>query len=316
MIEKSSKIYVAGHAGLAGSAMVRLLQNEGYTNLVYRTHSELDLTVQKDVEVFFEKERPDVVILFAAKVGGVYANKTYPADFILQNLQIETNVIGSALKYSTETLMFVASGTIYPRDAKHPLCEDTLLTGPFEPVNEPYALAKVTGIKLCDYISKQYSKTYFTVVPCNLYGMGDSYDPLHSHVVPSLIRKFHDAKINGSQEVVVWGTGKPIREFMDSDDLADGCLFLLRHPEFCKGQINVGSSEYTSIGDLVKVIADVVGFQGAIRFDTEMPDGAPIITMDSSLVRSFGWAPKTSLKEGLIKAYADYRNRAGTDTKE
>lgn len=304
MIAKDAKIYVAGHNGLAGSAMVKVLRENGYNNLVFRTHDELDLTNQRDVDLFFEKERPDIVILFAAKVGGVYANKTYPADFLSINLSIQSNVIGASVKNNVKKLLFIASGVVYPRDAKHPLSEDSLLTGPFEPVNEPYAIAKVAGLKMCQYIKKQYGLDYSTVIPCNLYGPNDKFEGKNTHVIPATINKIHDSMVN-DKPVVVWGTGKPIREFMYSDDLADACLFLLNQNDL-PSHINVGSGEYLSINEMTKTIADVMGFEGEIVNDTSMPDGAPIITLDSTLINKMGWKAKISFREGIERTCSTF----------
>jgi GDP-L-fucose synthase len=314
-MDKSSKIYIAGHTGLVGSAILRGLQSQGYSNFIPRTHKELDLEIQKDVNEFFEKERPEYVFLAAAKVGGIYANSTYPADFIYNNLIIETNVIHAAYKYGVKKLLFLGSSCIYPRLAPQPMKEEHLLSGPLEPTNEPYAIAKIAGIKLCQSYNKQYGTNFISVMPTNLYGPNDNYDPMNSHVLPGLIRRFHEAKTDGRPFVEAWGTGSPRREFMYSDDMADACLFLMETVDTSQltsyGFINIGTGQDITIRELTTMVAEVVGYQGEIRWDTTKPDGMPQKLLDVSFLHGMGWRHKTSLKEGLQLTYQDFLKNNG-----
>ena len=301
-MQAGSKIYVAGHRGLVGSAVVRRLQSEGADNLLLRTHAELDLTDQAAVEAFFATERPDYVFLCAAKVGGIHANDTYPAEFIRDNLAIQTNVIHSAWKHGTKKLLFLGSSCIYPKFAPQPLREDALLTGPLEPTNEWYAIAKIAGLKMCQAYRRQYGFDAVVAMPTNLYGPGDNYHPENSHVVPALIRRIHEAKVSGAPEVVIWGTGAPLREFLHADDLADALVFLMRN--YSDGEmINVGSGQEVSIAELARTIADVTGYLGRLRFDPSKPDGTPRKLLDSSRLSALGWTPKAPLAEGMREAY-------------
>lgn len=300
-MHKDERIYVAGHRGLVGSALVRKLRAEGYSHLILKTRDELDLTDQRAVEEFFAKERPDYVFLAAAKVGGILANSTYPADFIRINLQIQTNVIDAAYRYGVKKLLFLGSSCIYPKYAPQPMKEEYLLTGPLEPTNEPYAIAKIAGIKMCQAYRRQYGFNAISLMPTNLYGPGDNFDPMTSHVIPALIRKFHEAKEKG-QPVTVWGTGTPRREFLHVDDLADAALFLMKVYED-EAIINVGTGEDISIKELAELIAEVVGFKGEILYDTSKPDGTPRKLLDVSRLFSMGWRPKISLREGIAATY-------------
>jgi GDP-L-fucose synthase len=312
----SSKIYVAGHRGLLGSALVRRLRAGGYSNLVVRTRSELDLTEQQAVREFFVKERPEHVFLAAAKVGGILANSTYPADFIRQNLLIQTNVIHQAYLAGAKHLLFLGSSCIYPRHAPQPIEEEYLLTGPLEPTNRPYALAKISGIEMCWSYNRQYGTRFLAAMPANLFGPGDRYDLDNSHVIPALIRKMHEAKVAGAERVVVGGTGTPRREFLFSDDAADACVFLMNLPEDKLDQfvanrqlppvVNIGRGEDLTIRELSELIADVVGFPKKLVFDPLIPDGTPRKLLDISHLTALGWKPSTSLREGLEKTYQDY----------
>jgi GDP-L-fucose synthase len=301
----ASKIYIAGHTGLVGSAILRGLQSQGYGNLILRTHQELDLEIQKDVNDFFETERPEYVFLAAAKVGGIYANNTYPADFIYNNLIIETNVIHASYKYGVKKLLFLGSSCIYPRLAPQPMKEEYLLTGELEPTNEPYAIAKIAGIKLCQSFNRQYGTKFISVMPTNLYGPNDNYDPVTSHVLAALIRRFYEAKIDKRPFVEAWGTGTPRREFMYSDDMAEACVFLMNSYNGNK-IVNIGTGEDITIRELADLVAEVVGYQGEIRWDTSKPDGTPRKLLDVSFLHSLGWKHKTSLKEGLRLTYQDF----------
>lgn len=305
-MQQHEKIYIAGHRGMVGSAMHRKLKKEGFGNIVVRTSAELDLTNQQAVADFFAKERPDYVFLAAAKVGGILANNTYHADFIYQNLMIEANIIQHAHLNGVKKLMFFGSSCIYPKLAPQPLKEESLLTGLLEPTNEPYAIAKIAGIKLTESYRSQYGCNYISVMPTNLYGYGDNYHPDHSHVVPGLIRRIHEAKLAQSPSVTVWGTGTPLREFLFVDDLADACFLLMQQYDD-KMFVNVGCGEDLSIKDLALLIKKVVGYEGEIVFDTTKPDGTPRKLMDISRMRALGWAPKISLEEGLKLAYADFK---------
>lgn len=312
-----ARIYVAGHRGLVGSALLRALQRQGYTNLITRSHAELDLTDAAAVERFFAEARPECVLLAAAKVGGIHANHSYPVDFLQQNLAIELNVIPAAYRHGVQRLLFLGSSCIYPKLAPQPLKEDYLLSGPLEPTNRPYALAKIAGIELCWAYNRQYGTQYLAVMPTNLYGPGDNYDLNTSHVLPALIRKFHEAKQQGAREVVVWGTGMPRREFLYSDDLAEACLFLLNLPP-ARYQallataeqpplINIGVGEDLSIRALAELVADVVGFRGALVFDPSKPDGTPRKLLDVSRLQQLGWRARVALRTGIELAYQDYK---------
>ncbi len=304
-MDKNAKIYVAGHRGMVGSAIVRNLEQKGYVNIIGRTSKELDLIRQSDVENFFEEEKPEYVFLAAAKVGGIYANNKYPAEFIYNNLMIETNIIHSAYKYSVKKLLFLGSSCIYPKMAPQPIKEEYLLTGPLEPTNEAYAIAKISGIELCKFYRRQYGCDFISVMPTNLYGINDNFDLETSHVLPALLRKFHEAKINGDQEVVIWGTGKPRREFLYVDDLADACVHLIKNYSD-EGHINVGTGEDLEIIELANIIKEIVGFKGRIVNDLTKPDGTPRKLLDGSLLESTGWRYKTSLKDGIKKVYDWY----------
>lgn len=305
-MEQNSRIYVAGHRGMVGSAIVRKLHEKGYQNIIVKTSKELDLRNQQAVNDFFEKETPDYVFLAAAKVGGIIANNTYRAEFLYDNLMMETNIIQAAYKANVKKLLFLGSSCIYPRLAPQPMKEEYLLTGLLEQTNEPYAIAKIAGIKLCEAYRDQYGCNYIAAMPTNLYGKGDNYHLQNSHVIPALIRKFHEAKTVGKAEVEIWGTGTPLREFMFVDDLADGCLYLMNHYNE-KLFVNIGTGEEISIRALAELIKIVVGFEGDIVFDTTKPDGTPRKLMDSSRVHALGWKHKTSLKEGLIKSYQYFK---------
>lgn len=303
MRNKTGKIFVAGHRGMVGAAVVRRLQALGYTNLVTRTHAELDLTRQAEVEAFFASEKPDAVVLAAAKVGGIHANNTYPAEFIYQNLMMECNIIHSAYLQKVSKLLFLGSSCIYPRMAPQPIPESALLTGELEKTNEAYALAKISGLKMCDYYRRQYGCDFISAMPTNLYGPCDNYHPQNSHVIPALIRKFHEAKVQGLAEVEIWGTGRPLREFLYVDDLAEALVFLLENYA-AEGHVNVGSGEDLSIAELAQTVKDVVGFKGELRFNPAMPDGTPRKVMDVSRINALGWKAKTDLRSGLQSAYA------------
>jgi len=305
MMRKDSKIFVAGHRGLVGSAIVRRLQGAGFLNLILRTSGELDLTVQADVARFFKDERPEYVFLAAARVGGIHANSTYPADFIRDNLLIQTNVIDAAFNTGARKLQFLGSSCIYPREAPQPITEDTLLTGPLETTNEFYAVPKIAGIKHCQALRRQHGFDAISVMPTNLYGPGDNYHPENSHVIPGLIRRFHEAKAAGSAEVAVWGSGTPLREFLHVDDLADALFFLM---EEYSGEdiVNIGSGCEVTIRQLAELVGRVVGFRGDIRFERPEMDGTPRKFLDSTRLRDMGWSPKRSLEEGLAEAYALY----------
>ena len=301
-MKKDSRIYVAGHRGLVGSAILRKLEEQGYTNLVYKTSKELDLRDPRQVEEFFKAERIEYVFLAAAKVGGIVANNQYPADFIRDNLMIQTNVIDSAYRSGVEKLLFLGSTCIYPKLAPQPLKEEYLLTGELEPTNEPYALAKIAGIKMCESYNRQYGTKYISAMPTNLYGENDNFDLHTSHVLPALIRKFHEAKENDAEFVEVWGTGTPLREFLYSDDLADACVYLMNNYEGNE-IVNIGVGEDLSIKELAEKIKATVGFTGELRFDTSKPDGTPRKLVDVTKINALGWKATTSLDEGLKKAY-------------
>ncbi len=307
-METKGKIYVAGHRGLVGSAILRRLMSGGYTHTVTRSHAELDLTDQSAVDAFFKKERPEYVFLAAARVGGIYANNTYRADFIYQNLMIESNIIHASYRNGVKKLMFLGSSCIYPKHAPQPMKEEHLLTGLLENTNEPYAIAKIAGIKMCDAYNRQYSTNFMSVMPTNLYGPGDNYDLKNSHVLPALIRKMHEAKVQNVKEVVVWGTGSPRREFLYSDDLADACVFLMeKHDASDIGEfVNIGVGREITIRELAELITEVVGYQGKLVFDTSKPDGMPRKLLDVSRLQKLGWQPKTGFREGIALAYADF----------
>ena len=301
-LDRKKKIYVAGHTGLVGSALVRKLEKEGFSRIITRMHKELDLTRQEKVEDFFEKEKPDYVILAAAKVGGIYANDNYPADFIMKNLQIQCNVIDAAYKNKVKKLLFLGSSCIYPKECPQPIKEEYLLSDYLEKTNEAYALAKIAGLKMCSYYNKQYKTDYISVMPCNLYGINDNFSLENSHVLPALIRKFHEAKIKGEQKVVVWGSGRPLREFLNVDDLAEACLFLLDNyqgNEF----FNVGSGKEITIRELAELIKKAVGFEGEIVMDSTKPDGTMRKLTDISRIKALGWKPKITLEEGVKNTY-------------
>lgn len=304
-MEKHEKIYIAGHRGMVGSAMHRKLLAEGFNNIVVRTSAELDLTNQQAVASFFAQEKPDYVFLAAAKVGGIVANNTYRADFIYQNLMIESNIINQAYVNNVKKLMFFGSSCIYPKLAPQPLKEDYLLTGELEYTNEPYAIAKIAGIKLCESYRDQYGCNFISVMPTNLYGYGDNYHPNHSHVLPALIRRLHEAKENNAPFIEAWGTGTPLREFLFVDDLADACYLLMQKYNE-KQFVNVGCGEDISIKDLINLVKKVIGYGGDIRFDTTKPDGTPRKLMDATKLRNMGWKPKISLEEGIALAYNDF----------
>lgn len=316
----TQKIYVAGHGGMVGSAIVRNLQQRGQINIVTRTHEELDLTDQFAVRAFFKTEKPNQVYLAAAKVGGIYANNTFPADYIYQNLMIQANVIDASFRNGTEKLLFLGSSCIYPQMAPQPMCEDALLTGMLEPTNEPYAIAKIAGIKLCESYNRQYGQSYGidfrSVMPTNLYGPGDNYHPENSHVIPALIRRFHEAKINKSPAVTIWGTGTPRREFLYVDDMAAACTHVMnlektvyeKYTDPMLSHINVGWGKDVTIRELAAVIGQVIGFHGEITFDPDRPDGTPRKLMDSGRINKLGWFPHIPLHEGLQHAYADFLN--------
>ncbi len=304
----TSKIYIAGHRGLVGSALVRKLQKQGYVNLVLRTSKELDLRRQADVETFFAHEKPEYVFLAAAKVGGILANNTYKAQFIYDNLMIAANVINVAYKTGVKKLLNLGSSCIYPKFAPQPMREEYLLSGLLEPTNEPYAVAKIAAIKLCRYYNEQYSTNFISVMPTNVYGPGDNFDLETSHVLPALIRKFHEARVSGQKRVTIWGSGEPFREFLYVDDLADACIFLVERYDYKDiGEfINIGMGKDIKIRDLAELIKKIVGFEGEIEQDLSKPDGTPRKLLDSSKISSLGWESKTGLEAGIRKTYADY----------
>ena len=307
-MEFSAKIYVAGHRGLVGSALIKRLKEIGYSNLLTRTHSELDLQNQSAVEEFFRKEKPDYVFLAAAKVGGIYANNTYPAEFAYSNLQIQNNIVNSSWLNKVKKLCFLGSSCIYPKYAPQPMKEEHLLTGELEPTNQAYALAKIAGIIMCQSYNKQYGTNYISVMPTNLFGPNDNYDSMNSHVLPALIRRFHEAKINKAPTVTIWGTGTPKREFLYSEDLADACIFLMNN--YDSGEIvNIGTGIEVSITELASTIKEVVGYPGDIVYDSTKPDGTPRKLLDCSKIHSLGWKHTTDFKEGIKLAYQDFTFR-------
>ena len=301
-MNKDAKIYVAGHRGLVGSAIVRNLQNKGYTNIIYRTHKELDLINQEAVRTFFQEEKPEYVFLAAAKVGGIHANNTYPADFIYDNLMIQNNVIKAAHDFEVKKLLFLGSTCIYPKMAPQPIKEEYLLTGALEETNEAYAVAKIAGLEMCKFFKRQYGDNFISCMPTNLYGPNDNFDLKNSHVLPALIRKFHEAKVNNSEVVEVWGTGTPLREFLYVDDMADACVFLMENYEG-EQHVNIGTGEEVSIRELAETIKKVVWFEGELVFNTDMPDGTPrkLTTVDK--LHGLGWKHKVSLNQGSKMAY-------------
>lgn len=317
-MESQPKIYIAGHRGMVGSAIVRNLQAKGSVNIITRTHAELDLTNQAAVEAFFRMEKPDQVYLAAAKVGGIYANNTFPAEFIYQNLMMQGNVIHQAFVSGVRRLLFLGSSCIYPKLAPQPMSEDTLLTGKLEPTNEPYAIAKIAGIKMCESYNRQYGEShgvdYRSVMPTNLYGPGDNYHPDNSHVIPGLIRRFHEAKFSNTPEVVIWGTGTPMREFLYVDDMAAASVFMMgldkqiydQETDLMQGHINVGFGSDVTIAELARMIAKTVGYEGRIFFDLSKPDGAPRKLMDTTRLKKLGWSPHIDLEMGLKIAYRHY----------
>ncbi len=314
MSDLDAKVYVAGHRGMVGSAIVRTLQKRGYSNIITRTHSELDLTNQQAVRSFLESERPEQVYLAAAKVGGIHANNTYPAEFIYKNMMIEANVIHEAWQVGVQKLLFLGSSCIYPKLASQPMSEDALLTGLLEPTNEPYAIAKIAGIKLCESYNRQYNTDYRSVMPTNLYGPGDNYHSENSHVVPALIRRFHEAKQNKKDKVVIWGTGTPKREFLYVDDMAEASVHVMEldkatydtHTEPMQSHINVGTGSDIAINELAETIARVTGYSGGIEFDTSKPDGPPRKLLDVSRLNNLGWNAKVNLENGLTFACQDF----------
>ena len=324
-MNKTDKIFIAGHRGLVGSALQRRLTADGYTNLVTRTHAELDLTQQAAVNDFFAQEQPDHVFLAAARVGGIHANDTYPAEFIEDNLAIQINVLRAARQSGVKRLLFLGSSCIYPRDCPQPMREEYLLTGPLEPTNRPYALAKIAGIEMCWAYNREYGTEYLAVMPTNLYGPGDNYHPENSHVIPALIRRFHEAKQRNEPTVTVWGTGTPRREFLYSDDMADACVFLMNLPEeqyrslLAQDRhdgraplVNIGVGIDQTVHEMAVAVAHAVGYTGELQFDPRKPDGTPQKLLDTSLQRSLGWQPRTSFAQGLALAYADFKATMAT----
>ena len=304
-MEKGAKIFVAGHRGMVGSAIVRTLEKEGYDNIITRSHKELDLCRQEEVEQFFSHEKPEYVFLAAAKVGGIMANSEALADFMYENMILEMNVIHSAWQNDCKKLLFLGSSCIYPRMAPQPMPESCLLTSELEKTNEAYALAKISGLKYCEYLNKQYGTDYISAMPTNLYGPNDNYHPTHSHVLPALIRKLHEAKEAGASEVICWGTGTPLREFLYVDDLADACVFLMNHYSGDE-TVNVGTGKELTIRELTEIVARVVGFQGEIKWDADKPDGTPRKLLDVTKLRDLGWTYKVELEEGIRLAYEDF----------
>lgn len=306
-MEKNAKIYVAGHRGMVGSAIVRALKKQGYTNIIMRTHKELDLTRQDQVESFFNEEKPDYVFLAAAKVGGIIANSEALADFMYDNMILEMNVIHSAWKNGCKKLMFLGSSCIYPRMAPQPMPESCLLTSELEKTNEAYALAKISGLKYCEFLNRQYGTDYISVMPTNLYGPNDNYHPTHSHVLPALIRRFHEAKISGAESVTCWGDGTPLREFLYVDDLADASVYLM-NTYSGNETVNLGTGKELTIKELTELVAEVVGYEGEILWDVSKPNGTPRKLLDVSKLESLGWKYKTELPEGIRLAYEDFLN--------
>lgn len=304
-MDKASKIFIAGHRGMVGSAIARRLTAAGYSNLLMRTHAQVDLTNQAAVTQFLAQEKPDYIFLAAAKVGGIHANNTYRAEFIYQNLMIESNVVHAAWLAGVQRLLFLGSSCIYPRDCPQPIKEEYLLTGPLEQTNQPYAIAKIAGIKLCENYNRQYGTQYASAMPTNLYGPNDNYDLNNSHVLPALIRKAHEAKLRGDNELVVWGSGNPMREFLYVDDMADACVFLMERG-ITEGIFNVGTGEDVTIRELAETVMSVVGFRGEIVFDASKPDGTPRKLLNVDRLKDLGWQARTSLRDGVTKSYADF----------
>ena len=320
-MEQGARIYVAGHTGLAGSAILRALQRAGHTNFLLRRHAELELTDARAVTAFFERERPEYVFLAAAKVGGILANNTYPADFIRDNLAVQLNVMHEAWRAGVKRLLFLGSSCIYPRDCPQPMKEEYLLSGPLEPTNRAYALAKISGVEMCWSYNRQNGTRYLATMPTNLYGPGDSYDLQNSHVLPALIRKIHEAKQRGERKVTLWGSGRPLREFLYSDDLGEACVFLMRLPDAAFDAlvapvqaplINIGAGSDQSIAQMAALIAEVLGYDGKFVYDASKPDGTPRKLLDSSRIAALGWKPKVGLKEGIATAYQDFLKLAST----
>lgn len=305
MMEKNARIYVAGHRGMVGSAILRELQRQGYENILTRTHRELDLCRQAAVEEFFAAEKPEYVFLAAARVGGIVANRDAPADFMYDNMMLEMNVIHAAWKNGCKKLEFLGSSCIYPRLAPQPMPESCLLSGPLEETNEAYALAKISGLKYCEYLNRQYGTEYISVMPTNLYGKNDNYHPEHSHVLPALIRRFHEAKASGAPYVTCWGDGSPLREFLYVDDLAELCVFLMNHYSGNE-TVNAGTGQELTIRELTELVAEVIGYTGEIRWDTSRPNGTPRKLLDVSKAKQLGWTYKTELREGIALAYDDF----------
>lgn len=304
-MDKYSKIYVAGHKGLVGSAIVRNLKAKGYENIIYRTHNELDLINQKEVENFFKDEKPEYVFLAAAKVGGINSNNTYPADFIYENIMIQNNVIKSAHDFKVKKLLFLGSTCIYPKLAEQPISESELLTGSLEPTNEAYAIAKISGLEMCKFYKRQYGDNFISCMPTNLYGPNDNYDLKNSHVLPALLRKFHEAKLYNHDDVEIWGTGTPLREFLYVDDMADACTFLMENYNG-EEHVNIGTGEEITIKELAEVIRKVVGFKGNIRFNASMPDGTPRKLTNINKIKNMGWKAKVNLYDGITVTYQNY----------
>jgi GDP-L-fucose synthase len=319
-VEPNTRIFIAGHRGMVGSAIVRALRARGATDLVMRTHAELDLTNQARVRAFFAEQKIDQVYLAAARVGGIHANNTYPADFIRDNLLIQTNIIDAAWQYGVKRLLFLGSSCIYPRLAPQPMGEDSLLTGTLEPTNEPYAIAKIAGIKMCESYRRQHGADFRSVMPTNLYGPGDNYHPENSHVIPALIRRFHEAKQRGARSVAIWGTGTPRREFLYADDMARACVHVMNlaratydaHTSPQLSHINVGTGEDVTIREVAELVRKVTGYEGDIEFDTGKPDGTPRKLLDTSKLAALGWRPAVPLEEGLARAYAAFLAEHGT----
>jgi GDP-L-fucose synthase len=309
-MNRQARIFVAGHRGMVGSALVRRLREGGYDNLLLRSRAELDLLDQRAVTAFMAEERPDYIFVAAAKVGGIQANDTLRADFLYQNLVIEANLIGAAHAADVERLTFLGSSCIYPRDCPQPIKEEYLLTGPLERTNEPYAIAKIAGLKLCEAFNAQYGRRYLSVMPTNLYGPEDNYDLATSHVLPALIRKVHEAKLRGQDEIVVWGSGAPRREFLYVDDLADACVFLMEHGDAAPALVNIGTGTDLSIAELVDLVMDVVGYRGRVVYDRRKPDGTPRKLLDVGRLSALGWRARTSLRKGIAQAYAAFSRSA------
>lgn len=306
-MKKDSKIYVAGHRGLVGSAIVRNLKSKGYTNIIGKTHKELNLTNQIAVRKFFEEEKPEYVFLAAAHVGGINANNTHPAEFIYENLEIQNNVIKAAHDYKVKKLLFLGSSCIYPKMCPQPIKEEYLLSGYLEPTNEAYALAKISGLKMCQFFKRQYGDNFISCMPTNLYGPNDNFDLETSHVMPALIRKFHEAKVNNEPFVEVWGTGKPLREFLHVDDMADGCVYLMEHYDG-EEHVNIGTGKEVTIRELAETIKEVVSFKGELRFNTDKPDGTPRKLLDVSKLEGVGWKYKIELRDGIKSSYDWFKN--------